>query len=48
MILNCHQSVLSFILASLGLSTSAKDWSPNTVTREVWSVAMYKFWHPIV
>ena len=31
MILNCHHSLLSFILANLGFSTSAKDWSPNTV-----------------
>ena len=35
MILNCHHSVFSLILANLGFSTSAKDWSPNTETREL-------------
>ena len=47
MIRNYHQRVLSFILASLGFSTSTKDWSPNTVTRELWSVQYLVSWRPL-
>ena len=40
MILNCQHRVPSFIRANRVFSTSAKDWSPNTVTREVWLVVV--------